>query len=144
LVSPGVFRADEKIAIDGMDISNGERVRLANLSNGDSAGVSTQRWTFLPEAVAWGNQVLQSAIPCDLLVIDELGPLEFLRSEGWMTGFEVVATGEYQEALLVIRPSLLTHAVSRWPVKRIINLDDPEEPFRSGKDLFQALMDFPG
>jgi nucleoside-triphosphatase THEP1 len=27
--------------------------------------------------------MLKSATPCDLLVVDELGPLEFERREGW-------------------------------------------------------------
>ena len=78
------------------------------------------------------------------LVIDELGPLEFLRGEGWMAGFEAVNSGEYRVALLVIRPSLLKEALSRWQVSRIINLDDPDDLFLSGTDLLAALMELPG
>jgi nucleoside-triphosphatase THEP1 len=144
LVSPGVFQAGEKIAIDVLDLKSGEHKRLANRSGSSSTGLSTQRWDFLPEAVTWGKQILEMSVPCELLVIDELGPLEFLRAEGWMTGFEAVASGEYRAALLVIRPSLLEKALNRWQVSRIINLEDPDESLREGVDLFNFLMGLPG
>ena len=35
------------------------------------------------EVLAWGTRILQQATPCDLLVVDELGPLKFERGEGW-------------------------------------------------------------
>jgi nucleoside-triphosphatase len=144
LISPGVFVEGEKTAIDGLDLKSGERVRLAERTDGDQVGIATQHWTFLPDSVEWGNQVLKRSVPCDLLLIDELGPLEFKRGEGWMTGFEIVASDSYQSALLVIRPSLLEDAHSRWQVKRIVDLDQPDEPLRLGKDLLEALMVLPG
>jgi nucleoside-triphosphatase THEP1 len=144
LVSPGVFQAGEKTAIDVLDVKSGEKTRLAEAAGGSAAGVSTKRWTFHSQAVAWGNQVLETAVPCELLVIDELGPLEFTRGEGWMTGFDTVASGEYQAALLVIRPSLLEKALNCWQVSRIINLDDPDDSLLSGKDLLAALLELPG
>jgi nucleoside-triphosphatase THEP1 len=140
LVSPGVFQDGEKTAIDVLDIKSGERVRLADRTDGSRSGISTQRWTFLPESVAWGNEVLKRSVPCDLLLIDELGPLEFLRREGWTTGFETVASGGYQSALLVIRPSLLEEASKRWRVREIIDLDDQKELPQTGTDLFNFLI----
>lgn len=139
VVSPGLFRGGEKWAIDLLDASSGERLRLAERLGKGEAELATQRWAFRPEAVARGSQILKEAVPCDLLVIDELGPLEFQRGEGWLEGFEAVESGKYQAALLVIRPSLLPQALSRWEGARTINLDDPDEPLRSGKGLFQAL-----
>ena len=144
LVSPGVFQAGKKTAIDVLDIRSGEKARLAEMAGSSSAGISTRRWAFNAEAVAWGNQVLKTAVPCELLVIDELGPLEFIQGNGWMAGFEAVASGEYRAALLVIRPSLLEQALNRWQVSWIINLDDLNDPLRSGEDLLTDLMDLPG
>jgi len=139
LVSPGVFQEREKIAIDVIDVRSGERRRLADGPGGRSTAISTRRWAFHPEAVAWGTQVLQEAVPCQLLVIDELGPLEFQRGEGWVSGFRAVASGDYTSALLVIRPSLLKEALNRWPAARIVNLDDPDEPLRKVQELFNHL-----
>ncbi len=140
LISPGVFQSGEKIAIDLLDIKSEERRRLADGSDGRSTEVQTKRWSFLPEAVAWGNRILETALPCDLLVIDELGPLEFHRNQGWVAGFTAVDSGDYQAALLVIRPSLLDKALTRWDVKGIINLDDPDQSINSGKKLISYLL----
>lgn len=141
LVSPGIFREREKIAIDVLDIRSGERVRLADGPGSRSTEITTRRWAFLPEAVAWGNQVLEQAVPCDLLIIDELGPLEFHRGEGWVEGFKTVGSGDYQAALLVIRPSLLEEALSRWEVAHIINLADPDQLPQSGRQLLHLLLE---
>ena len=140
LISPGVFQSGEKIAIDLLDIKSDERRRLADGSDGRSTEVQTKRWSFLPGAVAWGNRILEKSVPCDLLLIDELGPLEFIRGEGWVNGFKIVESGDYQAALLVIRPSLLDEALSRWEVKGIINLDDPDQSINSGKKLISYLL----
>lgn len=141
LVSPGVFREGEKIAIDVLDIRSGERVRLAGGLGSRSTGITTRRWAFIPEAVAWGNEVLDKAVPCDLLVVDELGPLEFHRGEGWVNGFKTVESGDFSAALLVIRPSLLEEALSRWDVRGVIDLNDSNRELRSGKQVLQSLIE---
>ena len=142
LISPGVFEAGMKTGIDILDISSGERRRLADRLESGSAAISTRRWSFLPEAVAWGNEILAGAVPCDLLIIDELGPLEFLRGEGWLEGFHAVRSHEYQAALLVIRPSLLQEALDRWEAARIVNLDDPAELLRSGSKMLDSMIGY--
>lgn len=140
LVSPGVFQKGEKFAIDLLDIKSGERRRLALASGSRSTALETRRWSFYPETVDWGNRVLEAALPCDLLVIDELGPLEFQRGQGWVNGFKAVDSGDFRSALLVIRPSLVEEALSRWEVNRIINLDDPAETLRSAARLVPTLL----
>jgi len=137
LISPAVFKGDKKIAIDVLDLKGGIRKRLAELRTSHESDLETQRWSFDPEAVDWGNKMLLEAVPCDLLLIDELGPLEFQRGEGWVNGFSVVDSGEYQAAVLVIRPSLVEQAVRRWSDLRIINIDhSPLDP-----DLIVDLFD---
>ena len=140
VISPGVFDEGKKIAIDLMDLKSGERRNLAGERGEEDPEISTQRWAFKTDAIAWGNQVLKSAIPCDLLIIDELGPLEFNRGEGWMSAFEVIASEGYRWAIVVVRPSLLEEALDRWDVDRIINLDDSNEDLKGGKDLFESLI----
>ena len=140
VISPGVFQQGEKTAIDLLDIRSGERLRLADGIAAGKTKISTQRWAFKTYAVNRGNQILQNAIPCDLLVIDELGPLEFWRGEGWVNGFKVVASGSYKAALLVIRPSLVDEAFKRWDIDRIINLDEPGNLHPSAEEIIQSLF----
>ena len=141
VISPGVFVSGEKTAIDLLDIRSGERRRLADGPGGRSSELSTKRWAFLPDTVTWGNQVLKKAVPCELLLIDELGPLEFHHGEGLVTGFSTVGAGDYWAGLLVIRPSLLDEALSRWNVGRIINLDDPNHSHLTGEVILRSLIE---
>jgi len=107
LVSPGVFEAGSKKAIDVQDILTGERRRLAVLREQVKTNLETKRWSFFSEAVSWGNNVLRAALPTELLIIDELGPLEFDRAQGWVNAIDAIDRGEFQITLLVIRPSLV-------------------------------------
>lgn len=123
MISPAVFKGDKKVAIDALNLKNGIRKRLAELRTSHQTGLETQRWSFDPEVVEWGNKMLKEAVPCDLLLIDELGPLEFHREQGWVNGFAVIDSGEYSTAVIVIRPSLIDEATRLWRVSRIIDLD---------------------
>ncbi|GAG90828.1 unnamed protein product [marine sediment metagenome] len=117
IVSPAVFQDDVKIAIDALDLRSGERCRLAELIQAGSKleGPATKRWQFSRETLNWCNFLLRSAVPCDLLMIDELGPLEFERETGMVCGIESIDEGDYLAAVIVIRPNLLAHARRRWP-----------------------------
>ena len=141
VISPAVFAEGRKIAIDLLDLKSGKRVRLADELDQGETEISTQRWAFKPDAVAWGNQILRETVPCDLLVIDELGPLEFNREEGWIKAFDVLESGDYRSALVVIRPTLLDDALERWDVERIINVDDPDDAYRDSEALFALLSE---
>ncbi len=141
LLSPGVYAAGVQTAIDVVDLKNGQRRRLAELKGSHSSEMETQRWAFLPDAVDWGNQALKKAGPCELLLIDELGPLEFFQGVGWVNGFDALNSGGYQSALVVIRPSLLEEASRRWKIARIIDLSDPAGPQLSAAQLYQQLLE---
>ncbi|MBK8985078.1 MAG: ATP-binding cassette domain-containing protein [Chloroflexi bacterium] len=125
LWSPGVFAHGRKLGIDLVNLHTEERRRLANLRGSAAAAVSTTQWAFDPEALAWGNRVMADAPDHDLLILDELGPLEFGRGEGLMAGLQVIDDGRYRVACVVIRPSLLPEAQARWPHAQIINPPPP-------------------
>ncbi len=88
VVSPRVYEGGEQVGIDVEDLRTGRRRRLATLRSPGEPALSeaTKLWRFDEEALAWGNEVLRSATPCDLLVVDELGPLEFEEGRGWLGG----------------------------------------------------------
>ena len=136
LISPGVFNNQDKIAIDVHDLRSGKQKRLAELNKNQNQGLRTKRWAFDPEAVAWGNQILAEAAPCDLLLIDEIGPLELNRDQGWVNALQTLKAGKYQCAVVVIRPSLLTQARELWPAAKVVDLDQaPVQP----QELYDSL-----
>jgi nucleoside-triphosphatase THEP1 len=128
IVSPAVFNEGGKIAIDGLDLRSGERRRLADLTaTGDPLqGPQTKRWHFSMQALHWCNEVLQNATPCDLLIIDELGPLEFNRGEGLLAGFEANDSRQFKTSLTVVRTSLLEKARDRWPDAETLIISDDD------------------
>ncbi len=120
LWSPAVFENGRKIGIELVNLADNKRWRLANLRGEEVTAVATIQWAFDPEVIALGDQSLQQLPPNDLLVIDELGPLEFMRGEGFTAGLDVLDAGDYRVAVVVIRPSLLPEAQARWPQAQVI------------------------
>ena len=101
----------------GLDIESvvsGERLALAE-ERGPTDGPSTGRWHFHRRALEWGSACLERASPTDLLVIDELGPLELMLGQGWANGIGILHEGKYSVAVVVVRPSLLAKFQSRLP-----------------------------
>lgn len=124
LLCQAVFENGIKTGIDVKDLATGETHNLAILVDGTFAEVATDHWKFSPQALQWGSQVLKSIQKCDLLVVDELGPLEFYRHQGWVESFDLIARNEYRLAVIVIRPELLEEACKLWPNAVIHSLDD--------------------
>ncbi len=121
ILSPGIYDGIKKTGIEVVDLGSGERKQLARLRESGRSEISTPRWVFDPQSLGWANQRLQNASESDLLVIDELGPLEFLRNEGLLSGLERLDRGEYLVACVVVRSSLLQKAVERWPNAQVIS-----------------------
>lgn len=91
------------------------------LTTTDPSGIRWGRFLFDPAALAWGAEILARSTPCDLLVVDELGPLE-LRGEGWAVGLETLHRGAFRLGLVVVRPELVEEAQARLPGARILEV----------------------
>ena len=140
LLSLPVMTGPQKTAIDLVNLATGERRPLAKLSERlgartayplraacpRSSSVTTGKWLFDTAVLAWGNAVLGRVTAVDLLIIDELGPLEFEQGQGLQAAFELIAAGNYRMAGVVIRPSLLQQAQQCWPEAQTISLSQQD------------------
>jgi nucleoside-triphosphatase THEP1 len=130
LVSPPVMDAGQKVGIDLVDVHSNERRRLAVLrqdvsqNSVDELGILTLNWALAPSVFAWGNWILERLDASELLVLDELGPLELLENKGLTAGLQCIEDRHYQIACVVIRPALLTTAMNRWPWARVLKIAD--------------------
>jgi nucleoside-triphosphatase THEP1 len=106
--------AGRTIGLDVEDVLSGERLALAE-ERGPTDGPSTGRWHFHRRALEWGSARLDAALSADLLIIDELGPLELVLGLGWANGVSVLDAGRYSLGLVVVRPSLLPLLRLRLP-----------------------------
>lgn len=99
---------------DVYDVRSGDARRLTR-DAADESIVVQGRFQFRSKAFDWGREVLARSVPCDLLVVDEIGPLEIERDEGWVVAFDVLEGGSFALALVVVRPELVAQAQRRLP-----------------------------
>ena len=84
VVCPPVYEGSTKTGIDILTLKSGEKRQLARINSGKNEGLFTRKWLFDETVMDWGNLELAKATPCDILIVDELGPLEFERGLGFI------------------------------------------------------------
>ncbi len=98
-----------------------ERVRARLEGEGRPFGLEefAASWVFDEDGVAFGNAVLVATLasPPDLLVVDQIGPLEFWGGAGFGVVFDVVGHGR-SAALVAVHPLTLEQAKARFPGAR--------------------------
>jgi len=127
VVSPAVYDGGDKTGIEVLDLRSGELRQFARRPvDFDGSASHRPSWIFDQIALAWGNQVLKNVTPCDMLVVDELGPLEFEAGVGWSAGLQALDSRSYQIGLVTIRPELLKVARQRWPFAGVVDMETAE------------------
>ncbi len=125
LYSPGLFVDGDKKAIEVVNLENNERRLLAVPKPKSSVGTDENKpyhWNFDPQILEWGNHIFLNAVPADLLIVDEIGPLELKMSQGWTAAIKALDSKAYRLALLVMRPELLPDAIQRWPWAQVFTI----------------------
>lgn len=124
LLSPAIIENGLKTGILAEDLRTGEQRPLASAVPHPPFDLQLGNWFFDCTSIDWGNHVLETCLPCDLLIVDELGPLELLRGAGWVSALTVLRQPAYQLGLIVVRPELQEIARVGLPVAGTIPLDD--------------------
>lgn len=87
-------------------------------------------WRFDEQVLRWGAGVIQLAAACDVLVVDELGPLELRQGRGWLTALDILAARRTGCALVVVRPSLVDEFRARFSGREIEVVSAESNPER--------------
>jgi nucleoside-triphosphatase THEP1 len=106
IVCPARFDGAHKVGIDLLNVRTGECRPLAEADDQPSE-LRTTRYRFDADVMSWGAAVLDAACPCDVLIVDEIGPLELERGLGWVNALKVLREGQFDLAVVVVRPSLV-------------------------------------
>ena len=120
ILSIPVFDSGTKVAIELLDVSTGVSRRFARRHDAGDADVG--RWKLEDGALEWANGVLRRAAGSEILLVDELGPMELLRAEGFVDGVKALDNGGYALALAVVRPELIRLALERWPHGEVVDV----------------------
>lgn len=131
VICPPGYSGSEKSFIEIENLQTREHATLARVKGEETGSLQTEHWLFDEKVVSWANDFLGSISRCDLLLIDELGPLEFLREKGWQNGLIAVDNADYRIAVIVVRPELIYKAKKHWPTAKVVeipaNMDDVTE-----------------
>jgi len=122
IISPGIYRDEVKVGINALNIKSGEQVKLADYSPGWDVENPLRIWKMNSDAIPWGNDVLIKSIPCDVLIIDELGYLEFEKNSGWDKSFDILEEKQFKIAFVVVRENLVRAALSHWENAKLIKI----------------------
>ena len=125
--SPAKFEGEVKTGIYLMDISSQEKKLLANYQPGWDPENPKREWKMDPEVLQWGHEVIRESVPTSILIIDELGFLEFEKNQGWTTAFDILENGDYKLAIVVVRIGLLKQAMAKWESAKVIYMDNPSQ-----------------
>jgi nucleoside-triphosphatase THEP1 len=128
-------------ALEVEDIRTSERRILAyRREDAETAASGKALWAIDQAVVTWANHLFQSGYSCDLLVIDEIGALEFERGEGLQSALKALETDRYRVALVVFRPDYLLEALTRWPEARMIEIETPDEAQEKAQVFCEELF----
>jgi nucleoside-triphosphatase THEP1 len=133
LLSPALLDEDGlPIAYQALMVADGEG-RLLARANGDlgkenlkpetrnlklsTGGPHTGRYSFDADVFSWVVDRLRTAISqgCDLLIVDEIGPLELEQERGLAPILSALTRGEVPQLLVVVRPELIGQLQKRLP-----------------------------
>jgi nucleoside-triphosphatase THEP1 len=137
IVCPARFDGGRKVGIDLLNLRTGECRPLAEADDQPSA-LRTTQYRFGADVMTWGATILDTACPGDVLIVDEIGPLELERGLGWVNALKVLREEQFDLAVVVVRPSLVDvfrAAMGDVPLSLLTLLPAGFEP-----DLFAAIL----
>ena len=111
----------EKEGIKLMDPRTGSEQLLASLQN-QLSGPQIGAYHMSADALQWGANLALDALKngMDLVLIDEIGPLELLRGEGFAEILPALYTVTDTNCLIVVRPELVNEFERRLGAAHVV------------------------
>ena len=130
ILSPAIAHEGQRVGSDALDLLTGQEVPFARLSHHNSfeEGDEVGDYTISRDGILFACDAIERAVKsrCDLVVIDEVGPLE-LQGKGLMPAVEL-ALASAINVLIVVRSSLreaLQKHFSDYDFTVIVDLTKP-------------------
>lgn len=119
--------AEEKTGFDLINLETDERKPAGRIRTEIDYGNAIGKWTIDTDVFTWANEQLANVEESDLLVIDELGPLEFTEKSGLTAAFRTLRDAKYRDAYVVIRPECIADFRKLGFSFRLITLTQNDE-----------------
>lgn len=95
-----------------IDLQTGQEARLASL-HFPYPGPRMGKYFFNPDGITFGQEAIRRGTSSDVLLVDEIGPLE-LSGKGFSQTLEPVRAGRLENCILVVRKGLLGEFLTYW------------------------------
>lgn len=144
LISPGIYEAGRRIAIQVENLESGETTRLADYQPGWDPQFPQKKWKMYPAAIAWGNAQLRSCDPLGkIFILDEIGIFELLDRQGWQAGLDIIREKKYIKALVSVRKELLGEMQALCEDAHIVyKLIDLDQSLQKKKEISGDILRF--
>lgn len=130
ILAPARYDAEGvKAGFDVVDLLGGERRALARVEQGDGER-TVGEYAFAAEVMDWALERAMVALgrPLDLVIVDEIGPLELRRRGGFAPLLEELPRARAATVILIVRSGLLEALRGRLrslsPVTVALNADN--------------------
>ena len=126
ILSPAIEKQGQRVGSDALDLHTGKEVPFARLSRPKrfKGGEVVGDYTISRHGISFACRAIKRAVEsrCDLVVIDEVGPLE-LSGKGLMPAVES-ALASPVNVLIVVRSSLEEALQRRFPEHEFVVVAD--------------------
>ena len=114
ILSPVARKDSMRIGYDIINIQTGERVPLCR-NEPEGIGIRIGQWVFRDDGIQFGRDSLDpsSLLACDLVIVDEVGPLE-LENKVWAPSLDYLVRSSPHSIILAVRESLVERVRERW------------------------------
>lgn len=120
---PATFENGVKTGFFMIDIATNARIPFGKRTSKEAES-TVGHWDMDQQALQWADQNTQDLSNVDLMIIDEIGPLELEHGAGFQKTLRRLDAANYKTALVVVRPSLIPIAIQRWPNASVINISE--------------------
>jgi len=140
ILSPARIENGRKTGIYALEIATGVKELLAIHQPGWDVENPVREWKMDPEVLKWGNNVIRNSAPTDVLIIDELGFLEFEKNLGWVSAFNTLDKGEYKSAIIVVRKGLLEKALEKFENATVITIENISQTVENTRIVVSQIL----
>lgn len=127
VLSPGAHEGGVRTSFDVVDLSTGRRLPLSRRDGPAPWPRLAGPFHFSPEGVALGRDALAAAGAADLVIVDEVGPLE-LSGGGWAAQLDELALTRRGPMFWAVRESLADAVQARWSAPAVATWSASSEP----------------
>ena len=137
ILCPAIEQQGQRVGSNAVDLLTGQEVPFARLSGYESfkGGERVGDFTISRDAISFACGAIERAVEsnCDLVVIDEVGPLE-LSDQGLMSAVEL-ALASAVNVLIVVRSSLKEALQKHFAEYEVAVVADLTQSRSSGSEL---------